>query len=57
VDDSNGRKIGVVQFDVSELIVLDSVSVREQMSRRLVGYQSGTGGCLRSEALRKMESR
>jgi len=38
VGESSERKIGVVQFELSELIDLDSDAIYEQMSRRLVGH-------------------
>jgi hypothetical protein len=38
VGDSSERRIGVVQFKLSELIDLDSDAIREEMSRRLVGH-------------------
>jgi Family of unknown function (DUF6900) len=36
--ESSERKIGVVQFELCELIDLDSDAIHEQMSRRLVGH-------------------
>jgi hypothetical protein len=38
VGEGNGRKIGVVQFHLPELIDLDSDAIHEQMSRRLVRH-------------------
>jgi hypothetical protein len=38
VGEPSGRKIGVVRFELCELIELDSDAIHEQMSRRLVGH-------------------
>jgi hypothetical protein len=38
VGEDEARKIGVVQFQLSELIDLDAEAIHEHMSRRLVGH-------------------
>jgi hypothetical protein len=38
VGEPSERRIGVVQFELCELIDLDSDAIHEQMSRRLVGH-------------------